>query len=467
MKHETEILSLTDCLKHADETKELVLKKNALEEIPALLDSFFNANAAYCMISDEHTYKAAGMRVQGVLENAGKKTVGSHIFPGEPRLHAEYEHVRFLKTWMASLTDTDEKNIQSKGLVPIAVGAGTINDLVKRAACELELPYLCVPTAASVDGFTPNGAALLMDGFKQTLPCPAPRVVAADIEIIAKAPAYLASSGFGDLASKIIAGTDWIIAEKAGTAGALAAPAIDPVCWAMCQNGLFTALNASVEAGRGSAEAISALFQALAITGFAMQYYKDARPVSGSEHLFSHIWEMEDLSVDSVPVTHGHKVTIGTLAATAFTELFFADPSTPPAIPKGFKRPTTGERKAEAEAAFRANRACDRIVKTTLEKFMDDKTVKTIDQTFRDSWKEIRDKVLERLLPYSELKDLLNRAGCPLKPETIGLSRQEVIATARRAQMMRNKYCVLDAAWDLGCFETILAKMESSELYLR
>jgi glycerol-1-phosphate dehydrogenase [NAD(P)+] len=70
-------------------------------------------------------------------------------------------------------------------------------------------------------------------------------------------------------------------------------------------------------------------------------------------------------------------------------------------------------------------------------------------------------------MPYAELKELLGRAGCPLIPETIGLTRNEVIATARKAQMMRNKYCVLDIAWDMGVFETILAKLEASPLYLR
>jgi glycerol-1-phosphate dehydrogenase [NAD(P)+] len=227
------------------------------------------------------------------------------------------------------------------------------------------------------------------------------------------------------------------------------------------------ALKNSVNAVRGDADSIQTLFQALAITGFAMQYYKNARPVSGSEHLFSHVWEMEDLSVNGVPVTHGHKVTIGTLAATAFTEIFFADAAGPPSAPKGYKRPTEAERKAETATTFKGNRACEKIVQTALEKLMSEKTVEAVNQVFHDSWKEIRDKVLERLMPYAELKELLGRAGCPLIPETIGLTRNEVIATARKAQMMRNKYCVLDLAWDMGVFESVLAKLEASEHYLR
>jgi glycerol-1-phosphate dehydrogenase [NAD(P)+] len=452
-------MSLEDCLKQADETKELILKPAALDEIPALLSKFF-ASKGVCIIADENTMKAAGKRVKDIIADGGIKVTGTHIFPGEPRLHADYGHVRFLKNLMASLEGYPE-------LVPIAVGSGTVNDLVKCAAHELRLPYLCVPTAASVDGFTPNGAALLLDSFKQTLPCTAPLVLAADTEVIARAPAFLSSSGFGDLTSKITAGTDWIVAEKAGTFGAPEAPARDPICWAMIQIGLMDNLHNSVNAAQGDADAINILFKSLAMTGFAMQYMKNSRPVSGGEHLFSHVWEMEDLSVDGIPVTHGHKVTIGTLALTAFTETFFADPSGPPATPKGFKRPSLEERIAEVSKAFEGNPAHDGIVKKSKEKFVDDKKAEIINQAFRDSWKEIRSQVQAKLLPYKELKEMLAKAGCPVRPEAIGLTRDYTIATARRAQMIRNRYGVIDIAWDMGAFEGILAKMEKSDIYLK
>ena len=451
-------LSLADCLEYADETKELVLKKDALGEIPALLPKHFNVDSV-CLIADENTHRAVGVSVKEILEGAGSEIAGVHIFPGEPRLHADYNHVLFLKEWFSSLP-------AFPALVPIAVGSGTINDLVKCASAELKLPYLCVPTAASVDGYTPNGAALLMGGFKQTVPCSAPRALAADPELMALAPAWLSSSGFGDLASKIIAGTDWIIAEKAGSLGAPAAPARNPVAWSMVQNGLADGLKRSVNAAKGDREAVKTLFQSLAITGFAMQYMKNSWPVSGSEHLFSHTWEMEDLSVNGVPVTHGHKVAIGTLAATAFTETFFANPKGPPERAKTYKRPGREERRAEVSAVFRGSQAHDSIVATAMDKLMDEKTADNINQAFRDSWKEIQDSVLERLLPYGELKALLAGEECPVQPGAIGLSRSEVIATARRAQMIRNKYNILDLSWDMGVFEAVLDTMDKSGIYL-
>ncbi|MDR1904843.1 MAG: sn-glycerol-1-phosphate dehydrogenase [Treponema sp.] len=453
------IPSLADCLKAASETKELRLKRDVFSDVPDLLKSFFQSSQVY-LVADENTWKAAGIRTEDAIRGVGIRIAGRHIFPGEPRLHAHYTHVKELIDLFKILPDYSS-------CTPIAVGGGTVNDLVKRAAFELALPYLCVPTAASVDGYTAYGAALLMDGFKQTVPCTAPRVVAADTDVLAKAPAYLSSSGFGDLASKIIAGTDWIIAEKAGSAGAPAAEPIDPVAWNMIQPGLIDSLNQSVQAARGDGEAVQTLFKGLAVTGFAMQYIKSSRPVSGAEHLFSHVWEMEDLSLNGAPVTHGHKVAIGTLSATAFTELFFADPSGPPAAISGWKRPSRAEREAEVAAAFGERPGCKAVVKAALEKLVDDKTAADINALFRDSWHTIREKVLERLLPYSELKALLGKALCPLVPETIGLRRQDIIATARKAQMMRNKYSILDLSWNMGNFESILAKLEASDVYLR
>jgi glycerol-1-phosphate dehydrogenase [NAD(P)+] len=455
-------LSLEECLKEATETKELLTGPGALESMPRLLREHYDFTAV-CIIADENTYAAAGKQVREILDAAGIPLTAAFIFPGSPRLHAEYGHIGRITAHIRAFPGY-------KGIVPVAVGSGTVNDLVKRAVSELDLPYLCVPTAASVDGYTSYGAALLADGFKQTFSCPAPRTLTASTAVLQGAPAYLSSSGFGDLAGKIIAGTDWIIAEKAGALGAPGTEPIDPLAWNMTQIGLLDTLRQSAGAVRGDADAVAVLFSALSITGFAMQRLRSSRPVSGCEHLWSHVWEMEDLSVDGNPVTHGHKVAMGTLAAAAFTEVLFAR-AAPPLPAPGWKPPAKAEREGAVRAAFTTpaitgTKPADAAVKTALEKLMDEKQAKALADALRDNWKDIRDKVLERLPSYGELRDLMAQGGCPVLPEEINLSRAEVIATARRAQMIRNRYTVTDLAWDLGVFEEVLAKMEAGP-YLR
>ncbi|GHV16481.1 glycerol-1-phosphate dehydrogenase [NAD(P)+] [Spirochaetia bacterium] len=460
-------LSLEVCLDAASETEALLLGENTLEQIPTLARRYFQFSTA-CIIADENTNNAAGNRVRDMVTAAGIPLAEPFIFPGSPRLHAEIGHCARIEAHLKALPGYP-------AILPIAVGSGTVNDLVKRAAGELALPYLCVPTAASVDGYTSYGAALLSDGFKQTFPCPAPRVLAADTTLLRSAPAYLNSSGFGDLAGKLIAGTDWIIAEKAGALGAPGTEPIEARAWAMTQNGLPETLQSSVDAVRGDGEGVRTLFAALAVTGFAMQYLRSSRPVSGCEHLWSHVWEMEDLSVDGVPVTHGHKVALGTLAAAAFTECLFA--SAEPPAPR--KRPSRAEREAEVRTAFAhiaiansentkgaGSKAADAAVKTSLEKYLDEPEAAALADGLRDNWKPLREAVLAKLTPYGELRSLLAKGGCPVSPAELGLTRNAVIATARRAQMIRNRYTALDLAWDLGIFEDVLARLEGDAGYL-
>jgi glycerol-1-phosphate dehydrogenase [NAD(P)+] len=451
------IPSLGQCLQAADETAALILEREGLKQIPGLLKTYYQFDAAF-LVADDRTYEKAGKAVELLLKDAGIPLAGSFIFPGEPRLHAEYVYVTEIVRRL--------RQAAAGTIVPIAAGAGTINDLVKRAAAELDLFYFCVPTAASVDGFTSSGAALLKNGFKQTLACPAPKVLAADTAILAGAPAYLSSSGFGDLAGKIAAGVDWLIADAAGPLGAPGTEPVDGLAWAMTQPGLRQTLKDAVDAVRGDGDAVNVLFKALALTGFAMQYLKSSRPVSGCEHLYSHVWEMENLECGGNPVTHGHKVAMGTLAAAAFTELFFSPKEAPEPSPSR-RLPGPAEREAEVRAAFKGIAAAEGAVKTALEKLLPGRAAAALGGALRDNWKRIREKALEQLVPYGELRALMERGGCPLKPEEINLTRAKVIADSRRAQMIRNRYTVLDMAWDMGVFEDVLAEMEASERYLR
>jgi glycerol-1-phosphate dehydrogenase [NAD(P)+] len=464
------IPTLNECIEAATETKCMLVKDGAIAEIPALLETYFPETApngrAVLLVADENTFKAAGSAVLETLKAAGIKTAAPFIFDNSKYLHADYKHSLRLKEIFL------EAAKQYGTIVPIAAGAGTINDLVKRAALESGLRYFCVPTAASVDGYTSDGAALLSDGFKQTFPCDAPLVLAADSSVLVKAPAYLSSSGFGDLAGKIIAGTDWIIADKVynfdGTGGLVpGSQKIDPKAWAMVQLPLHENLKKSSGAAQGDTAAVEILFESLAVTGFSMQYMRNSRPVSGCEHLWSHVWEMEDLCVNGIPVTHGHKVALGTLAAAAFTECLFAEK---PRIGQSSGAASSREREAQVRKAFDGlEKPGEAAVKTANEKFITPGTERgrRIGEALAASWDNIRSAVLERLVPYNEIRSMLKEAGCPVSPAEIGLTRERTIETAIRAQMMRVRFTVLDLAWEAGVFGDVLKRMEASELYLR
>src|SRR6185295_5571882 len=100
---------------------------------------------------------------------AGVRAASPFIFTN-PNFYAEHSFVESLQTQLA-MTDA----------IPIAIGAGTINDITKLSAHQVSRPYMTVATAASMDGYTAFGASIAQRGLKQTFACPAPRAVIADI----------------------------------------------------------------------------------------------------------------------------------------------------------------------------------------------------------------------------------------------------------------------------------------------
>ena len=134
------------------ETECFILDSGALAAVPGLCREFFPGRRPW-IVADGNTWEAAGKGVLNSLREAGLTPVGPYLFPASPPLHAENRHVDTLVAAMPP------------DAVPVAVGGGTVNDLVKRAAFVAGRRYLCVPTAASVDGFTSSGASLVKNGL--------------------------------------------------------------------------------------------------------------------------------------------------------------------------------------------------------------------------------------------------------------------------------------------------------------
>ena len=143
----------------------------------------------------------------------------------QPDLYAEYSYIDLL---VESLKEHDA--------IPVAVGSGTINDLTKLSSHLTGRRYMCVATAASMDGYTAFGASITAEGAKQTFSCPAPLAVLADTNIIRKAPGIMTASGYADLFAKVTAGADWILADWMGV------EKIDETAWSIVQDGLHDAL---------------------------------------------------------------------------------------------------------------------------------------------------------------------------------------------------------------------------------
>jgi len=106
------------------------------------------------------------------------------------------------------------------------------------------------------------------------------------------------------------------------------------------------------------------------------------------------------------------------------------------------------------------------IVATSLAKHLTKERLRDRLKLIRLQWNDMRLKVRNQLLPFSELKEMLASANCPITPDQINLSREQVKETFFLAQMIRERYTVLDLAYELGWLEDCAEETFSSGAYL-
>lgn len=420
------------------QTRVCLIGEGILPQIPQLVKETWPGDALPLrIVADGNTWKAAGERLQSLLKASGLAVDEPHLFPAEPPFHAEYSLVEKLRGPLS-------------GHRPVAVGSGTINDLVKRCAFELGIDgYLCCATAPSVDGYTSAGAAITKDGLKQTLPCPAPLVIAADSMVLRTAPFPMTAAGYADLAAKVPAGGDWLIAD------ALGITPVESVSWGMVQKNLRQWLEAPEALLLGRERPLANLFEGLCQTGFAMQHLKDSRPASGAEHLYSHCWEMRDIRKDGVQPSHGFKVAVGSLVTTALMEAVYLQTSTDELAARAAQAPflTPGRRLAEITEFLGGTPFEENAKAVSLEKLPLGDDARKRRQALLDTHAELSKKLKTQLLPFEELRRRLKLLGCPVSLDDIGLPKSDLRKTTYAAGMIRNRYTILDVLTDLGLTE--------------
>ena len=421
-------------LRDATDTQNVVIGAGVLSSVDDVFGQSFGDQAAV-VIADENTWRVAGKQVQQHLEAAGRTTVEPYLFPPNTFVYAEYGNIEKLR-----------EALRAHDAIPVTVGSGSLNDIVKRASYELERPYLNVATAASMDGYTAFGAAITKGGYKQTLTCPAPRVVVADLDVLTTAPADMTASGYADLLGKVTAGADWLVAD------ALEVEKIDPKVWSLVQGPLREAVGRPAELAAGDRKAMDSLIEGLIMSGLAMQAHASSRPASGAEHQFSHLWEMEGLGHDRrPPLSHGFKVGVGSVAVAAlYQRLLERDLGALDTEALGRAWPAREEVQETVRAAHTTPGLDQAAVTETMAKHVDADALGRRLRLLAERWPALRDRLGGQLIPPQRLRELLAAAGCPTRPSELGLTASAFRATYVRARMIRRRYTVLDLATEAG-----------------
>lgn len=425
-------------LQRARDTKALEFGEGAMERLPKMLEALFPGKKVV-IVADDNTYNAAGRKVCGILDAAGTQMEDSFIFK-DPELYAEWSYLQQLEAYL-----------KERAAVPVAVGSGVINDLTKLASHHLGRRYVIVGTAASMDGYTAYGASITYEGNKQTFDCPAPLGVVFDPAVAAKAPAGMSASGYADLLAKVPAGADWIISDAVGS------EAIDDFAFGLVQKNLRKALSDPAAVADGDVEATGMLADGLIMSGFAMQAISSSRPASGTDHQFSHFWDMEGLCHNGRHVSHGFKVGIGTMVSTACLEFLISKDLTRLDIDACIAAwPTWEAQEAYIRKIFEGKPGhLARGLAESRAKYCGPEEIRCQLNAIVAVWPELRERIREQIIPFDDVKEMLRLVGAPSRPEEIGVSKARLRDTFKCIPFMRNRYTGIDLIYRAGLLDEV------------
>lgn len=296
--------------KHCLDIDHLVMGKGVIHNLVEILKEY--KHQKIYMLSDNHTFEAAGKTALKILEDGGYQVNNVVIDSGEDILIPDEKAVG--KMFMELEQET--------GMI-VAVGSGTLNDMAKYMSARTKIPYTIVCTAPSMDGYASDGAPLMNGGRKISYKATLPYAIVGDTDIMKDAPMHMIHAGYGDVIGKLTALADWKLSQEhtgeyyCETIVKLVEKAIDKV------------VSNTTQLANREEQAILYLIEALTLTGVAMGLIGVSRPASGAEHMLSHYWEMAFIADHKFPELHGIKVGIATpIIATIFDEMYEDLPET-------------------------------------------------------------------------------------------------------------------------------------------
>ncbi len=398
------------------------------------------------LFGDPRTLAACGTRLAVELDVAGADTRTVDLEATGHPLHADDAAVaRAARALEAA----------APGTVPVAVGSGTVNDVVKAASHDAGRRYVAVATAPSMNGYTSAIAAITRARLKETVPSLPPVSVLADPAVLAASPPRMRAAGLADLLSKPVSSADWRL-------GALLwGEPFCPTPVEIAGRAVDRAVAAAPRLAAGDVPAALALFEALLLSGIAMAVAGSSSPASGGEHLISHFLDMDAPHAPGGPRTpalHGEQVGV----ATRVTTRLYA------ALLNREAGAIDWDRAGRSAAAARdvpgiLERHAPWLPAALRERFHEQGARKLERlgapaervRRIRERWDAVREALAPDVAAAERYVEVLPSFGPPLTAAALGVGGGEFRAAYRLARWVRDRYTVLDLAGDLGLLESL------------
>jgi glycerol-1-phosphate dehydrogenase [NAD(P)+] len=315
----------------------------------------------------------------------------------------------------------------------VAVGSGTINDLCKWAAFELDRPYVVAATAASMNGYAAANIAAKIRGVKVVLRGRAPLAVLAEPAVIERAPAQMTAAGFGDTIAKSCSKADWVLNNL------LFGEHYCAYCADILDGIENTYLENAEKLRISDSQTVKALFEALFLAGIAMTMVGSSAPASGGEHLLSHVLDMTADINNQGHSLHGMQVGLGTIVAAALYEKIIS-----------IDEPSLHSMPAEIDSAYWQSEG---LIESVREQYVSkQQAIASAGEKIRQGpfRQQLRERIEPLLRSPQEIRDLLARAGAAARLNDLGISRKRAAEALAHMHEIRSRLTVVDLAWLTG-----------------
>lgn len=396
---------------HHIEVKEILIEEGVVEKLEeAMSDGFLKEYISPLLICDTNTCKVTEEIMEDIYDRCQVLVLDAE------GLHADQHAIEVV-----------ENNMEEDIDLILAVGTGTIHDISRYVAFQYKIPFISVPTAASVDGFVSTVAAMTWNGLKKTVPAAPPIAVYADSNIFAAAPRRLNASGVSDLFGKYICLADWKIAHM------LTDEYICDEIIELEEKALRTVRSCLDDIAQGDRESCGKLMYALILSGLAMQMVGNSRPASCAEHHLSHLWEMEVIN-GPLDALHGEKVSIGTLI-----------------VLREYNRIARAIREGRCRVLSEREDDTELLEKTfgkkhLLEGIIEENTPDPLEEVsparLESCLSEIAD-IIEELPREEEFVHAMDKAGCKQSVYEIGLTEEIIPQSLKLAPYVRRRLSFL------------------------
>ena len=419
---------------HEIPMKYLCNRVGAIDEVGAKLHEF-GMTGKGALVYDRKIEKKVVNAVQDRLRTQGVDFDAYPVGDGKQKIPAEIE-------WSQALAE----RLRGKASFLISVGSGVISDLTKYAGHILNLPYILIATAPSMNGYTSSMAALTDRGIKKTLLIQPARGIFTDIALLQDAPSSMVQAGLGDIVSKSVCNADWKLSQFVKDTY------FCPLPFRITDKSEPLYLEAAEEIRRHTEQGITVLTDGVLRSGLSMTVIGTSTPSSGAEHVLSHYVDLLALMKGGDKLLHGVQVGVMTLI-TLRLYAYVRDYPVRSINLQELKSSNPSKDEISAVLKEKFGSFADEVKKEFFSKHMEWESKKREIEGVIDRWDALWSELDPYLRPIEPVERALVKSGSAATFSDLGKRRDDALDALINARYIRGRYTILDLAYDLGILE--------------